>query len=335
VVTHNSAEHIPKLLAALADQLRDDDEVVIVDNASSDGTAALVAGLGEHLHAIQTGANLGFAGGCHVGADATTAPLLLFLNPDSQPEPGCLRVLREAATTHPDWGAWQAAVLLEGDRINTSGGVIHYLGIGWAGDCGRPLAELPAHDVEVGFPSGAAMVVRRSSWDELGGLNREYFMYGEDLDLGLRMWLCGQGVGMVPAARVRHSYDFDKGSAKWFWLERNRWRTVLAVYPPALLLLLAPALLAAELGLLAIALRAGWLKPKLRAQLAVIHGLPASLALRRQVQRTRRIGSRELATHLTASLDSPYLSAADTPLIALPQSAYWRAVRAILSLTKR
>jgi N-acetylglucosaminyl-diphospho-decaprenol L-rhamnosyltransferase len=335
VVTHNSAEHLPELLAAIADQLGEDDEVVIVDNASSDNTAAVAGGLGKHLRVIETGANLGFAGGCHVGAEATAAPLLLFLNPDSRPEPGCLQALREAATAHPDWGAWQAAVLLEGERINTSGGVVHYLGIGWAGDCGRPLAELPLHDVEVSFPSGAAMIVRRGSWDQLGGLDREYFMYGEDLALGLRLWLCGQGVGMVPSARVRHSYDFDKGSAKWFWLERNRWRTVLSVYPPALLALLIPALLAAELGLLAIAWRGGWLKSKLSAQLAVIRGLPASLALRRRVQATRTIGSRQFAKHLTASLDSPYLLSTDTPLIVMPQSAYWRAVRAALSMTKR
>jgi GT2 family glycosyltransferase len=335
VVTHNSAEHIPRLLAAVASQLRDDDEVVVVDNASSDDTVAAANALGGRLRVIETGANLGFAGGCHVGADATAAPLLLFLNPDSQPEGGCLQALREAATAHPDWGAWQAAVLLEDERINTSGGVVHYLGIGWAGDCGRPLAALSDRDVEVSFPSGAAMVLRRSSWERLGGLDREYFMYGEDLDLGLRLWLCGQRVGMAPAARVRHSYDFEKGSSKWFWLERNRWSTLLSVYPPALLALLAPALLAAELGLLAIAMRGGWLRPKLRAQLAVIRGLPASLGRRRRVQATRTIGSRELATHLTASLDSPYLSGADSPLIVVPQGAYWRVVRAILSLTKR
>ena len=82
-------------------------------------------------------------------------------------------------------------------------------------------------------------------------------MYGEDLDLGLRLWLAGHRVGLVPAARVTHSYEFDKGSGKWFWLERNRWRTVLSVYPTALLVLLVPALLAAELGLLAVAAAPG------------------------------------------------------------------------------
>jgi GT2 family glycosyltransferase len=263
------------------------------------------------------------------------APLLLFLNPDSRPQPGCLAQLREAAVNHPDWGAWQAAVLLDDGRINTSGGVVHYLGIGWAGDCERPLSSLPEQDSEIAFPSGAAMVIRRETWVELGGLDREYFMYGEDLDLGLRVWLSGLRVGLVPGARVIHSYEFDKGKSKWFWLERNRSRTVLSVYPAAVLLALAPALLAAELGLLAIAAREGWLGAKLRAQVASVRGLGQTLARRRAVQGRRRISAGEFATHLTSSLDSPYLAGASSPWLRIPQAGYWWLVRRLLAAFAR
>jgi N-acetylglucosaminyl-diphospho-decaprenol L-rhamnosyltransferase len=335
VVTHQSADHLSGLLQALTPQLREDDELAIVDNASTDGTPELARSLHERARVIETNANLGFAGGCHVGAESTQAPLLLFLNPDSQPRQGCLERLRAAAAEHPYWGAWQAAVLLEDDRINSSGGVVHFLGIGWAGDCERPISALPEEDREIPFPSGAAMVVRRSAWTELGGLDRDYFMYGEDLDLGLRLWLAGYRVGLVPAARVTHSYEFDKGSGKWFWLERNRWRTVLSVYPTALLVLLVPALLAAELGLLAVAARQGWLGAKLRAQAAAITGLPRTLARRRAVQGTRRIGATEFASCLTSSLDSPYLRAADSRWLSVPQALYWRLLSGALSLLAR
>lgn len=335
VVTHQSAEHLRALVAALEPQLLGDDELVIVDNASSDGTAMLARSLGERVRVLETGANVGFAGGCHAGADATAAPLLLFLNPDSQPQPRCLELLRAASGEQPSWAAWQAAVMLPAERINTSGGVVHYLGIGWAGDCERPASELPASEREIAFPSGAAMVVRHSAWDELGGLDRDYFMYGEDLDLGLRLWLAGHRVGVVPAARVLHSYAFDKGQAKWFWLERNRWRTVLSVYPAALLALVLPALLAAELGLLAVAAREGWLRSKLRAQAAVLAGLAGTLARRRRVQRSRRIGSAELADRLTSALDSPYLSGVARSPLATAQAVYWRLVTRLLAAVAR
>jgi N-acetylglucosaminyl-diphospho-decaprenol L-rhamnosyltransferase len=335
VVTYQSAEHIARLVDALEPQLRDDDEIVIVDNRSTDRTVAVARALGGRTRVIESSENLGFAGGCHVGADATRAPLMLFLNPDSEPAADCVELLRGAAVERPQWGAWQAAVMLDDGRINTSGGVVHFLGIGWAGDCERPASALPASEREIAFPSGAAMVVRRTAWNELHGLDREYFMYGEDLDLGLRLWLAGQCVGLVPDARVLHSYEFDKGTSKWFWLERNRWRTVLSVYPSAVLALIAPALLAAEIGLLAIAAREGWLLAKLRAQAATIAALPDTLARRRAVQRSRQIGASEFAAHLTSSLDSPYLAGVATPVLRVPQAIYWRLVRRALATLAR
>ncbi|MGH2831338.1 MAG: glycosyltransferase family 2 protein, partial [Solirubrobacteraceae bacterium] len=191
----------------------------------------------------------------------------------------------------------------------------------------------PEHDREIAFASGAALVVRREAWQALGGMDTGYFMYGEDLDLGLRLWLGGHRVGLCAAARVTHGYEFHKGQYKWFWLERNRWRTVLSVYPIALLCLLAPALLAAEAGLLAVAARQGWLSAKLRAQAATITDLPRTLARRRVVQRTRRISAAEFAAHLTAELDSPYLtSAARHGWLSAVQSAYWKAVLRVLQI---
>ena len=179
------------------------------------------------------------------------------------------------------------------------------------------------------------MAVRREIWLKLGGMDAEYFMYGEDVDLGLRLWLAGHRVGLVPSARVTHSYEFDKGQSKWFWLERNRWRTVLSVYPAPLLALLAPVLLAAEIGLLAVAASQGCLLAKLHAQAATITDLPSTLARRRAVQRTQRIGSAEFAGRLTSSLDSPYLTAADSRWLSVPQALYWRLVSRTLSLLAR
>jgi GT2 family glycosyltransferase len=330
VVAHESAGDLPDLTQALLPQLCDGDEVVIVDNASTDGTPQTARGLHPRLTVVETGANLGFSGGCQIGARSTTAPLLLFLNPDSQPQPEFLSQLRESAAAHPDWGAWQAMVLTPEGNVSGSGGIVHYLGIGWADDSGRRLASLLSQDREVPFPSGAAMIVRRSAWEELSGLDPDYFMYGEDLDFGLRLWLTGYHVGSAPSSLVIHNHEFDKGAFKWFWLERNRWRTVLSVYPTSLLLMLAPALLAAELGMLGLATRQGWLGPKLRAQVAVIGDLPRTFARRRVIQRMRRIGTLEFTTHLTSSLDSPYLTAVPS-LVNRLQACYWRLVLLALS----
>jgi GT2 family glycosyltransferase len=323
VVAHQSAAVLPRTLAALEAQLGDGDELVVVDNASTDALDAAVAG---RARVIRSRENLGFAGGAVRGAAETTAPLLLFLNPDATPAPGCVDALRDAPEA---WAAWQAVVTLEGgNRINTDGNVAHWLGLGWAGGIGEPV-DPTAAPREVGFASGAALVVRRADWDRAGGFDPAYFMYGEDLDLSLRLRLAGRGVGVLPAAVVEHDYAFQKGDYKWFHLERNRWWTVLAVYPTPLLLAVLPAMLGAELGLLAVAARDGWLGPKLRAQAAVVRSLPAVLRRRRRVQRGRQVSAGTFAAGLVSGLDSPYLRA-PRPADRL-QAAYWRAVRAILT----
>ena len=332
VVSHDSAREVGATLTALSSQMRERDELVVVDNASRDGTAGVARRAAPQATVVESKENLGFAGGCHVGVRRTNAPLVLLLNPDAAPAPGCLDALRACADERPGWGAWQALVTMAGgELVNTAGNVVHYLGFGWAGDLGRPVSAVDESPHEVGFCSGAALVVRREAWDAAGGFDERYFMYGEDLDLSLRLRLAGWGLGIAPQARVVHDYEFAKGDYKWFYLERNRWWTILGAYPGRLLVLLAPGLLAFEVALLLAAWRGGWLRAKLRAQTAVVRALPSMLRRRRAVQATRTIAPAAFAAPLAATLDSPYLEgAARVPGVEAAQRSYWRAVRAAL-----
>ena len=337
VVTYRSADSVGETLRELSSQLRDGDELVVVDNASGDGVAAVVREAAPGATVVELEENTGFAAGCAAGVARSAAPLLLFLNPDAVPAPGCVDALRGAAGERPGWGGWQALVTMDGGRrINTSGGVLHFLGMGWAGQCGEPVEAAPPGPREVDFASGAALCVRREVWERVGGFDERYFMYMEDLDIGLRIWLSGRAVGVVPAARVEHDYDFHKGERKWFLLERNRWWTVLSDYPAGLLIPLLPALLAAELALLAIAARGDWLRAKLRSQAAVLRELPQIMARRRAVQEMRAVSAAELSERLSASLDNPNLGdVARMPAAAALQRGYWNVVRAALRLAGR
>ncbi|MEA2310416.1 MAG: hypothetical protein QOE28_384, partial [Solirubrobacteraceae bacterium] len=114
---------------------------------------------------------------------------------------------------------------------------------------------------------------------------------------------------------------------KWFYLERNRWWTVLGAYPGRLLWLALPALIALDLALLPVAAVGGWLGAKLRAQRAVLGSLRWAWRRRARVQATREVSAAEFAAALSASLDSPYLGrAAALPGAEALQAAYWRAV---------
>ena len=101
IVTHDSAAELPGTLEAVASQLAASDELVVVDNASTDGSADVARSACPRAVVIETGANLGFAAGCHAGAAASTAELLLFLNPDAVLAPGSLDALRARASASP------------------------------------------------------------------------------------------------------------------------------------------------------------------------------------------------------------------------------------------
>ena len=200
--------------------------------------------------------------------------------------------------------------------------MLHFTGIAWAGPS---RLEGPC---ETAFLSGACLAIPRDSFARAGGFDAAYFMYHEDVELSLRLRLAGGRLGVEPAAVVDHDYEFAKGAAKWRLLERNRWATILRCYPTRLLVALAPALLATELGLLVAAAAGGWLPQKLAATAETVRALPRLLRERRAVQATRTISPREFATWLTPDLDSPYLGRAGrSRVLQLALRAYWRLVR--------
>lgn len=332
IVTFNGRETIGRSLPALLPELQSGDELVVCDNASTDGTADAVLELAPRAKLVRNERNEGFSAACNAGAAASSGELILFLNPDAVVAPGFGEAIRRPLADRRGWSAWMGLVTMEGGRlVNTSGGIVHFTGISWAGQVGRPVGEARRERGEVGFASGACLAVDRARFIEVGAMPSDFFLYHEDVDLSLRLRLAGGRIGVEPSAQVDHDYHFHKGAAKWRMLERNRWATVIRTYPGALLLLLLPALFVADLAVLAAAAAAGWAPQKLLASADLVRALPRLLRERRRIQRTRRIGPHEFARHLAADLSSPYLGrAASSRPVRVALGAYWRVVLAVL-----
>jgi GT2 family glycosyltransferase len=332
IVTFNSRETIERTLGSLLRELTPGDEVVVVDNASTDGTPDTVRTAAPVAKIIQSDRNEGFAAACNTGVDAASGDLVVLLNPDATVAPGFGEAIRRPLAAERGWDAWMALVTCErGRSINTSGGVVHFTGIAWAGESGEPIERAPDSPREVGFVSGACLAIRRETWIAAGGFPPRYFLYQEDVDLSLRLRLRGGRIGVEPSARVDHEYEFEKGPRKWRLLERNRWSMLLRVYPGPLFALLVPALLATELALAGISLGAGWGAQKGLAWLDVGRALPHVLRERRAIQRERRISARDFAIWLTPDLDSAYLGrAARSGFLRRILRLYWRVVLLLL-----
>jgi len=312
--------------------LQPGDELIVADNASSDATVEIVADVAPAAILVQNGANLGFAGGANHGVQAANGDLIVLLNPDTVVAPGWAEAIRRPLDAGYGWDAWQALVTMDdGSRVNTDGGVVHFTGISWAGNAGRPLDSEAMSPREIAFASGACLAVRREIWERLGGMPANFFMYCEDVDLSLRVWLAGGRVGIEPSAQVNHDYEFAGRGTRWRMLERNRWATIVRTYPGPLLALVLPSLLVTELGVLAVAASSGWGRQKVAAIGDVMRSLPLFLRERRTVQHTRTVPAAEVARHMTAELSSEYLGPlARNPVLRATLQGYWGIVRALL-----
>jgi GT2 family glycosyltransferase len=331
IVAYDSRDDLGKTLPALLGELHEGDELIVVDNKPGDGSAELVGELAPAARIVTTGRNSGFAGGCNAGAAKASGDLLVILNPDAAPQPGFGEAIRRPWAEERGWSAWQALVSDgTGNCINSAGNPVHFTGIVWAGGHGRPVAEAPPAG-EVTAASGACLAIPLANWRRVGGFPVEFFMYHEDVDLSVRLRAAGGAVGIEPAAVVAHDYEFSANAEKWRWLERNRLAFLVRTYPGALLALLAPALLATELALLAVATSGGWGRQKLRANLEFLRWLPRLLRERREIQRRRIVSAAEFAAWLTPDLDSELIS----PLVRSMAArallrGYWRLVRLLL-----
>jgi GT2 family glycosyltransferase len=331
IVAWNSREELVRTLPALLPELGEGDELIVLDNASGDGTAEAVSELAPAALVVRSARNLGFAAGCNVGAAQARGDLLVILNPDAAPRPGFGEAIRRPWVDGRGWAAWQALVADgDGTTINSAGNPVHFTGIVWAGGHGQPIDAAPTAG-EVAALSGACLAIPRRTWEGLGGFPESFFLYHEDVDLSLRLRLAGGALGIEPTAVVDHDYEFGAREHKWRWLERNRWAFLIRVYPASLLALLAPALLLTELALIPASIAAGWGRQKLAATGETIRWLPRLLRERRQVQATRTVSAAEFASWLTPDLDSPFIpSIARSAPARLALRTYWRAVRLLL-----
>jgi GT2 family glycosyltransferase len=221
-------------------------------------------------------------------------------------------------------------LLNQPELLNSSGTEVHVSGIGWAGGYGEP-AESVSEVREVAAPSGAAMAVRAETFHALGGFAEELFMYLEDLELGWRARIAGLRVVVDPTADVYHDYEFARHKRKSYFLERNRLVFCLTAYSGRLLILLAPVLVATELGMVVLALKEGWLRDKLAGWVWCLRHPGVIRRRRKATQGLRKVRDRDLVSLMTpvfspGMLPVPALLRAANPVVAL----YWKLVKRAL-----
>ena len=311
IVDYNAGEALLGCLESVLATTDQGTEVVVVDNASTDGSAETARKSFPGVNLVRAGTNLGFGAGNNLGARRARGTYLVFLNPDTVVEPGWLDALLNPLETQPDTGLVTARILLAADpaRINACGNTVHVTGLALCRGLGLPAGSFPEPS-EVDAVSGAAFAIRRDLFETLGGFDEDMFLYVEDTDLSWRARLAGWRCLYAPGAVVLHEYSLRVTPLKIFYQERNRHLMLLKNLRWATFLALAPALSLAEVvtwGFVLLRDRAN-IGNKVRAYGWIAGNFPAIVRKRRAVQALRKSPDREILRHAGFALDFAQVS---------------------------
>ncbi len=242
----NEVEVTLRCLEALSDNTPDDlYEVVIVDNASTDATPDLLAGLEGDVVVITNEENVGYTLASNQGAAASSGEVVVFLNNDTEPQPGWLEALLGVLDAHPECAVVGSKLVYPDGRLQEAGACIFGDGSGWnVGRHDDPDLWRVNEPCEVDYCSGASIAVRRELLDAMGGGYDPRYApaYYEDADLGFEARARGWTVRYEPTSVVVHHEGVTAGTDLASGMKahqvrnqrtfRTKWADVLAEYEP-------------------------------------------------------------------------------------------------------
>lgn len=304
IPNYNGRRFLPVLMAALAQQSFSDFETIVVDDAGSDDSVTWLETNYPAVRVLVNRHNLGFVASCNSAADAARGRVLVFLNNDTEPEPGWAAALAQAVCAYPEAAIFAGKLLLfdRRDVLHSAGdgmglnGVPRNRGV-WQRDAGQ-------YDDErsVFGGCGGAVAYRREVWSALGGFDERFWMYLEDADFAFRAQLLGWDARFVPEARVYHHLSATAGGAlAGYYVGRNTIWMIAKNMPRSLLLRNIRTIVGTQLQIAWDALR-HWrgeaARARLRGQMAGLIGLTGALAQRRLIQPRRVRDDRLLAARM-------------------------------------
>ncbi len=301
IVSFNSGDHLLRCLHHLARQTMQPARIIVVDNASSDGSIAACHAflpaqpmLADRTTIDEVGRNIGFAAGCNRGIATAETPLVALLNPDAFPEPGWLEALFTAAATYPECASFGSRQMRDGGPgvVDGLGDHWHISGLSWREGHGRTLETADLQPREIFSPCAAAALYRRNALVTVGGFDDDYFCFGEDVDLGYRLRLAGHSARYVPDAVVAHvgGGSTPTVTATFFGHRNTLWTLVKNTPRPLLAIsLLAHAGQSILVGIVLVLRGRG--RAFYRGKWEAVCGLPAVFRKRQAVQASRKVSA--------------------------------------------
>lgn len=246
IVNYNGRHFLDACLSSLLAQTFQESEIILVDNASSDGSAEYVHNQFPSVIVVQNEENRGFAGGINDGIQVASGDYILTLNNDTVADAGFIEYLKNAMDIDNTVGMCAAKMLFTDGRINSAGICISRSGAAW--DRGMFELDTGQFDLpqEVFGPCAGAALYRKKMLDDIGLFDADFFLFMEDVDIAFRARLAGWKCMYVPSARIIHLHGGTAGYRSVlsiYYGNRNLLWYVLKNFPVKTLFLFSPWIL--------------------------------------------------------------------------------------------
>jgi GT2 family glycosyltransferase len=345
VVNYNGEAFLQETLESILGEMASGDELLLADNASTDGSVALAQRLWPAVRVVGLDANRGPGAARNAAYRRASHARLLFVDNDVSLVAGCTARLVAALDRDRDAVAAMPLVLdaARDGVVQYDGADAHYLGLMLLHDEGLAAAAAPRATKRLGSLVSACFLLDRSRWTGGDPFDESIFIYFDDHDFALQARLRGHALLGVPSAAVRHREGTAELSlrrlgryapARVLNTIRNRWLIVLKHYSARTLLLLSPMLVVYELAQLVVVLEKGWVGAWGRSVGWILVRGPRILRERRRLQRARVLPDRELLVGgplpFTAALAAGRVERAGRRILDAAAAGWWAVVRRFL-----
>jgi len=349
IILVNYKDYARRFLTECRDSLREQSyprdlyQVYIVDNASSEESRRYIR---EHYReaVIIPRSDGNYAAANNSGikkAKEDGCEYFVIANMDTKFDKNWLQELVKAIESDKGIGIAQSKMLLypkteeerKTPKINSLGNIMHFLGFGFTSEYNMPDREIKGLPEIKGYASGCSFITKKEVIEKIGYYDEEYYMYHDDVEMGWRTKLAGYKIVLAPKSIMYHKYEFSRSIMMLYYMERNRYLVMLHYYRLPTLVLLFPAIIGMELGMIFYSLVNGWFKTKLKILGYFLR--PNSwnkiIRKRKQVRLLRERGDNEIVNSFSGQvlfqeIENPLLKYVVNPLFNI----YWRIIRYII-----
>ncbi|MDO9399788.1 MAG: glycosyltransferase family 2 protein [bacterium] len=341
IISPNWHDYAEKYLNDCLMSLRKQDyqgekKIFITDNESSENSFNFLKQVAPEAEIIRNEKNDGFAKGNN---DAIKLALeqkfdyIVLFNMDTVIELNCISKMIEVAENGNKIGAVQARLMLwpEKEKINSIGNVTHFLGFGYSEGYNKKY-KLIDKCKEICYPSGAGVLFTADIFKKVGLFDEEFWMYNEDQDLGWRIWLAGFKCVLASEAVAFHKYEFSRSIKKYYWMDRNRIIVILKNYHLVSLILIFPAFVVMEIGLIFFAIKSGWIKEKILVYKYFFNfkNWRYILNSRKQSQNLRKVKDKNIIKLFSGKIWYQEIEDSTLKIANVIFSFYWKIVKRII-----